>query len=170
MLMDGVTMDVGAVGDLRDCPHAAAAARAVLEHTNHSLLVGKQATAFAKGMGIALHSTVGPIARKMHASWLEKRCQPNYRRNVAPSAKTSCGPYKALNVTRYDEGAAANDLASLFTSWSPTVESIQAASRVVAVDNHDTIAMLVIDSDGLIAAGTSTNGARNKVPGRVGDR
>lgn len=29
--------------------------------------------------------------------------------------------------------------------------------------------MVVVDSDGNIASGTSTNGARHKVPGRVGD-
>jgi len=35
--------------------------------------------------------------------------------------------------------------------------------------NHDTIGMLAMDGEGKIAAGTSTNGARFKVPGRVGD-
>lgn len=29
--------------------------------------------------------------------------------------------------------------------------------------------MIAIDSQGSIAAGTSTNGAKNKIPGRVGD-
>lgn len=29
--------------------------------------------------------------------------------------------------------------------------------------------MLAIDSQGQTAAGTSTNGARNKIPGRIGD-
>lgn len=36
-------------------------------------------------------------------------------------------------------------------------------------NNHDTIGMIAIDMNGHIAAGTSTNGARNKIPGRVGD-
>ena len=31
--------------------------------------------------------------------------------------------------------------------------------------NHDTIGMLAIDKDGNIAAGTSTNGAKFKIPG-----
>lgn len=31
--------------------------------------------------------------------------------------------------------------------------------------NHDTIGMLAIDHNGNIAAGTSTNGARYKIPG-----
>jgi len=35
--------------------------------------------------------------------------------------------------------------------------------------NHDTIAMLVLDSDGNIAGGCSTSGLGGKMPGRVGD-
>lgn len=31
--------------------------------------------------------------------------------------------------------------------------------------NHDTIGMVAIDSNGDIAAGTSTNGAKHKIPG-----
>ena len=35
--------------------------------------------------------------------------------------------------------------------------------------NHDTIGVLAIDTKGHIAAGTSTNGAKFKIPGRIGD-
>jgi N4-(beta-N-acetylglucosaminyl)-L-asparaginase len=35
--------------------------------------------------------------------------------------------------------------------------------------NHDTIGVIAINSTGSMAAATSTNGARNKIPGRVGD-
>ncbi|KHJ99983.1 n(4)-(Beta-N-acetylglucosaminyl)-L-asparaginase domain protein [Oesophagostomum dentatum] len=35
--------------------------------------------------------------------------------------------------------------------------------------NHDTLGMVVLDQNGNLAAGTSTNGARFKIPGRVGD-
>jgi isoaspartyl peptidase/L-asparaginase-like protein (Ntn-hydrolase superfamily) len=35
--------------------------------------------------------------------------------------------------------------------------------------SHDTIGMVAIDADGNMASGTSTNGARHKIPGRVGD-
>jgi len=36
-------------------------------------------------------------------------------------------------------------------------------------ENHDTIALLILDADGNIAAGCSTSGWGGKVPGRVGD-
>jgi hypothetical protein len=35
--------------------------------------------------------------------------------------------------------------------------------------DHDTIAMAVVGADGSVVSGTSTNGARHKVHGRVGD-
>lgn len=36
-------------------------------------------------------------------------------------------------------------------------------------ENHDTISILAIDSQGRTAAGSSTNGAKHKIPGRIGD-
>jgi N4-(beta-N-acetylglucosaminyl)-L-asparaginase len=37
------------------------------------------------------------------------------------------------------------------------------------VDNHDTIALLILGTDGNIAGGCSTSGLAGKLPGRVGD-
>ena len=51
LMMDGATMKVGAVGALRGVKNAIGVARAVLERTRHSLLVGDQATDFAVQMG-----------------------------------------------------------------------------------------------------------------------
>lgn len=36
-------------------------------------------------------------------------------------------------------------------------------------ENHDTIGILAIDSQGHVAAGTSSNGLNYKIPGRIGD-
>lgn len=36
-------------------------------------------------------------------------------------------------------------------------------------ENHDTIGVIAMDTNGHIAAGTSTNGAKYKIPGRIGD-
>ena len=51
MVMDGATLNVGAVGALRGVKNVIGVARAVLERTRHSLLVGDQATNFAVQMG-----------------------------------------------------------------------------------------------------------------------
>lgn len=37
----------------------------------------------------------------------------------------------------------------------------------IGPDNHDTIGMIVIDKDNNLAAGTSTNGLRYKIPGYI---
>ena len=44
MIMDGDTMDVGAVGALRRIQHVISVARKVMTDTYHTLLVGDQAT------------------------------------------------------------------------------------------------------------------------------
>jgi N4-(beta-N-acetylglucosaminyl)-L-asparaginase len=40
MIMDGTTMGVGAVGDLQNIRDAVGVARAVMEHTKHTILAG----------------------------------------------------------------------------------------------------------------------------------
>lgn len=69
--------------------------------------------------------------------------------NVKPDATTTCGPYHPqMKLAR-----------TKFEHFSSTSDE----------NNHDTIAMIAIDIQGKIAAGTSTNGLRHKIPGRVGD-
>ncbi|XP_055631263.1 N(4)-(Beta-N-acetylglucosaminyl)-L-asparaginase-like [Toxorhynchites rutilus septentrionalis] len=162
MVMDGNTMNVGAVAAMRNIKHAIAVARHVLENTKHTLLVGSRATEFAVMMGFHRESLQTKRSREMWEEWKNNHCQPNFWTNVIPSPSMSCGPYEPIS---------ANSLDSKFWS-SPTnnVDEQQKQSRV-QIDryNHDTIGMIVLDSEGRLAAGTSTNGARNKIPGRVGD-
>ncbi|KPI91143.1 N(4)-(Beta-N-acetylglucosaminyl)-L-asparaginase [Papilio xuthus] len=146
LLMDGKTMNVGAVGALRRIKNAVGVARHVLENTKHSILVGSQATQFAMQMGFHEESLTTPESKKLWSTWAnENNCQPNFWMNVKPNPNKYCGPYhnhmskeriRHMEVDRY---------------------------------NHDTIGMVAIDKNGDIAAGTSTNGAKFKIPGRVGD-
>ena len=155
MIMDGTTMDVGAVADLRRVKDAARAARLVLEHTSHTLLAGDQATQFALEMGLQETNLTTAHSHDMWTQWQANDCQPNFRVDVTPDPSASCGPYKPLRA------AATRPTASAARRTS--------AARGIGPANHDTIAMVTIDRDGHLAAGTSTNGATNKVPGRVGD-
>lgn len=61
--------------------------------------------------------------------------------NVVPDPRESCGPYEPIE---------AND-----------VERDMEFSS----ENHDTIGMIILDRNGKLVAGTSTNGARFKIPG-----
>ncbi|XP_014486451.1 PREDICTED: N(4)-(Beta-N-acetylglucosaminyl)-L-asparaginase-like [Dinoponera quadriceps] len=147
LIMDGVAMDVGGVGGLRDVKSAISVARKVLENTKHSLLGGSLATDFALQMGFKKESLETDESKNMWQQWKEKKCQPNFWKNVLPDPTTSCGPYRPSSMKNNSD----NDL------------------LIGSEDNHDTIGMLAIDSEGCMAAGTSTNGAKNKIPGRIGD-
>ncbi|XP_078071229.1 N(4)-(beta-N-acetylglucosaminyl)-L-asparaginase [Mustelus asterias] len=149
MIMNGDTMEVGAVGNLRRIKSAISVARAVMEHSSHSLLVGESASIFAQDMGFLSEDLMTNTSLSMHAKWLSKNCQPNYWKNVLPNAKTSCGPYKPLKG-----------------HWS---KKRRKPAQVADVHDHDTIGMIVIDKSASVMAGTSTNGAKHKIPGRVGD-
>lgn len=79
-----------------------------------------------------------------HESFINTR----HFQNVVPDPMTSCGPYHPKDT---EDNSHNND------------------SSVGSEENHDTIGILAIDSERRTAAGTSTNGARNKIPGRIGD-
>ncbi|CAH0561457.1 unnamed protein product [Brassicogethes aeneus] len=84
---------------------------------------------------------------KMYEDWKKNNCQPNFWQNVHPDPTKNCGPYiYATNEITKDGG-----------------------NSVFGDKNHDTIGMIVVNSNGHVVAGTSTNGATHKIPGRVGD-
>ncbi|XP_055522051.1 N(4)-(beta-N-acetylglucosaminyl)-L-asparaginase-like isoform X3 [Leucoraja erinacea] len=114
MIMNGDTMEVGGVGDLRRIKSAISVARAVMVHSTHTLLVGQSASIFAQNMGFPSEGLTTNVSLSEHLEWLNQKCQPNFR--------------KILNL-----------------------------------------GMITIHRNGLIAAGTSTNGLLHKIPGRVGD-
>ena len=150
MIMDGSTLNVGAVGCLRRIKPAIRVARKVMEKTRHTLLVGEKATDFAVGQGFLEESLSTEESREMWQKWKEGGCQPNFWQN-SPNSDTFCdGP----NNQQREKHDPKRD-GTCCVKWGEK--------------NHDTIGMLALDSEGNLAAGTSTNGAKFKIPGRVGD-
>ncbi|KAI2472938.1 asparaginase-domain-containing protein [Annulohypoxylon bovei var. microspora] len=152
MIMDGTTMKSGAVAALRRVRDAVSVARAVLEHTTHTLLAGDFATDFAVQNGFAAQNLTTDASAASCAAWRAAGCQPNYRINVSPDPGSSCGPYEPLALNSSDGAAYA--------------EELRPRGRP---EGHDTISMIALHTSGAMAAGTSTNGAGRKIPGRVGD-
>ena len=150
MIMDGQSANVGAVGALRHVRDAAKVARHVLDNTAQTLLVGSMASDFANEMGFANQTLESDKTRKEHAKWVNGKCQPNYYVNVTPDPSSSCGPFSPIS----DENDAQIHRRRQF---------------LVSEENHDTIGMIAFDAHGKTAAGTTTNGLNNKIPGRVGD-
>nr|XP_019940958.1 PREDICTED: N(4)-(beta-N-acetylglucosaminyl)-L-asparaginase [Paralichthys olivaceus] len=146
LIMNGDTMEVGAVADLRRIKNAIGVARAVMEFTDHTLLVGEAASMFAENMGFLAEDLTTNNSVNIFSRWLGSNCQPNYRKNVFPDPSKSCGPYKPRAILKEEKRA-----------------------QHANTHSHDTIGMVALDQDGHVAAGTSTNGMNHKVPGRVGD-
>ena len=155
MIMDGSSLNVGGVGCLRRIKPAIRVARKVMEKTRHTLLVGEKATAFAVGQGFPEESLSTEESREMWRKWKEGGRQPNFWQN-SPGSGTSSVPKEKPGGD--EDGTAA--------SYDPKSDDtcVQWGQK-----NHDTIGMLALDSEGNLAAGTSTNGAKFKIPGRVGD-
>ncbi|XP_015877747.3 probable isoaspartyl peptidase/L-asparaginase 3 isoform X1 [Ziziphus jujuba] len=159
MIMDGVTMEVGAVAAMRYVKDGIKAARLVMQHTEHTLLVGEKASAFAISMGLPGPSNLSSSeSMEKWTKWRENHCQPNFWKNVVPLG--SCGPYHAKSLLSPSDSTC---------SKATLVGSIKSRPSHIGIHNHDTISMAVIDKLGQIAVGTSTNGATFKIPGRVGD-
>ncbi|KAF3764188.1 hypothetical protein M406DRAFT_339864 [Cryphonectria parasitica EP155] len=159
LIMDGTTLNTGAVAGLRRVRDAIGVARLVLDYTQHSMLSGDLATRFAVDFGGFVEeslTTEESLARC--AAWRAAACQPNYRAGpVVPDPERHCGPYtpwesiESLDVTE--------------------MELRRRSDEYVTSDgmSHDTISIIAIHEDGTMASGTSTNGAVHKIPGRVGD-
>ena len=145
---------VGAVAALRNIKNVISVARAVMEHTRHTMLVGDQATEFALAMGFKQENLTSKFSADLHSHWLKNNCQPNYWNpsTVAPDPTKFCGPYKPM--IRH---APLNKIEK--TQTRPEINRY----------NHDTIGVVTLDTAGRLASGTSTNGAKYKIPGRVGD-
>ncbi|MBA0689458.1 hypothetical protein Goari_007187, partial [Gossypium aridum] len=159
LLMNGATMEVGAVASMRYVKDGIKAARLVMQHTKHTMLVGERASIFAISMGLPGPTNLSSSeSMEKWTRWKENNCQPNFRKNVVPV--DSCGPYQPKDNLGHNKGI-----------WSEanSIGTIESRTCLVGPHSHDTISMAVIDKMGHVAVGTSTNGATFKISGRVGD-
>lgn len=147
LIMDGPSHDAGSVAGLKRIKNAISVARAVMEYTKHTLLVGEAATQFAVEMGHKEQSLSHIDSVNRYLKWLNNSCQPNFRLSVSPDPSVNCGPYEPIEPINKQDKTNVN----------------------INQKSHDTIGMIAVNSKGDIAVGTSTNGAAHKIPGRVGD-
>ncbi|CAF0928928.1 unnamed protein product [Brachionus calyciflorus] len=147
LIMDGRTHDAGSVAGLRRIKNVISVARAVMEHTKHTLLVGDLATQFAIDMGFQQQDLHYFDSLEKYIIWLNNSCQPNFRLNVYPDPEKFCGPYKPIKNLNF------------------LSNKEKRLNKYVSKKLHDTIGMIAINSYGDISVGTSTNGASHKIPG-----
>eukprot|EP01134_Creolimax_fragrantissima_P004547 CFRG4547T1 len=151
LIMDGPGVLVGSVGGLDGVRDAVGVARAVMDHTQHTLLIGEGARHFAQQMGFSDEGTETVTSNTEYKEWLNTKCQPNFYKNMRyGEEKKSCGPYIPNRVPD-------SATAGVKREWD------------VEKYGHDTIAAIHMDRDGHFSCATTTNGAAHKVAGRVGD-
>lgn len=154
MVLDGSTHAMGAVAGLRRIKAAVHVARAVMDHSAHSLLAGEGATAFARMLGFPEQSLQTSHSKHIFDEWHAHQCQPNYYRHVV-NQTSACPPYEPEQL-RVDD-------------FEMTRRDMAIAQALITRMNHDTIGMVALSQQGHMAAGTSSNGASHKIAGRIGD-
>ena len=118
-----------------------------MKYTGHTMLVGESVSDFAKQMGFTNESLNTDLSNQQYQNWLDSNCQStNPWRNVY-NLTESCPPYEPI----------------------PFGEEEMEDAEIIDGENHDTIGMIAIDSDGYMSCGASTNGLTLKINGRVGD-
>lgn len=161
LIFDGDTMNMGAVGAMRKVKDAIGVAQKVLVNTEHSFLVGERAGQFAAQVGFVQEPLETNYSLGLYEAWQKENCQPNFWKDVVPDPSKNCGPYTPIPDTKCP--------VSKKVDSTLTNEISQDDCSLFNTGNHDTIGMIVINSKGHVVAGTSTNGANHKIPGRVGD-
>jgi beta-aspartyl-peptidase (threonine type) len=110
-IMDGFTLRCGAVAVLKDVRNPVTVARRVMERSEHVLLAGPGASAFARSVGIPAHDNALLVTPQQRARWERLQVVPGPPENAAPeqpgSLPTSKGTVGAVARDREGHLAAA---------------------------------------------------------------
>lgn len=144
-IMDGRTLNAGAVANLRTVRNPVLAARAVMERSQHVMFVAEGAEAFAREQGL---ECVDPSF-----------FSTPLRREQLERVQRSGDQHTAL-----DHDAGSTDAVPLSFPRAP-----QGTAPLDEDRKLGTVGAVALDVHGNLAAATSTGGMTNKRPGRVGD-
>ena len=149
-LMEGHTLQVGAVASIERIKNPISLARHVLS-SSHVLLAGRGATRFAVDSGIPLCQEEDLQTERQYQNWRRldeeykaQRGEPTYHRRELGSIS-----------------------ARVESDLPPQMNPPE--NGVHPEDKHGTVGAVAIDYAGNLAAATSTGGIPYKLPGRVGD-
>ncbi len=139
--MHGPTLRAGAVACLEGVRTPSKVARAVLQHTDHHLLVGKDAQAFARQMGFALEADLN--TENSRRKWLEWKRRADAEHWLDPAKRAAAGFAAGLSMVR---------------------------DGLIDPDHYyGTINCNGVNARGEVCGVTTTSGLAWKIPGRVGD-
>lgn len=155
-VMHGPSHRAGAVAGLVGIRHAADVARAVLESTNHVLLVGEGARRFAVGHGFPEENLLTERARRLWMHW--RRTRSTVDDWVAPDPSTVhpdvAAFFKLATTAPSGRDAGQTTNTDRWTTFDRPTGTVHAAA---------------VDTDGNVSCATTTSGLAFKIPGRTGD-
>lgn len=153
-VMHGPTRRCGAVAGLRNIKTPSKVARAVMERTDHVMLVGEGALRFAKAMGFKEEDILTEKSRLAWLVWKQSLRDPRGHSNWTDGLDA---PLKAPT-------------AMLRRSFPDADEETLAWAWEVAMNPPSgTINCLALNQKGEMSGVTTTSGLAWKIPGRVGD-
>jgi N4-(beta-N-acetylglucosaminyl)-L-asparaginase len=139
--MHGPKKRAGAVASLEGVRTPSLVAKAVLDDTDHHLIVGKGAQTFARNMGFRIEDDLNTDNSRQ--KWLEWKRKIDPDHYIDPKKRAEAGHRAALEML--------------------------AQGRIREENMHGTINCNGINSKGEICGVTTTSGLAWKIPGRVGD-
>ncbi len=145
--MHGPTRRAGAVACLERIATPSLVAKAVMDHTDHVLLVGDDALRFARRMGFEERELLTAKSREAWLRWKRNPPTPGMWVDTRPAAGTRGGTRTGVRFQPHHEVAEDGALAA----------------------TTGTINMNAVTASGDIASVTTTSGMAYKIAGRVGD-
>jgi N4-(beta-N-acetylglucosaminyl)-L-asparaginase len=156
--MHGPTRRGGAVGALRNIKTPSRVAKAVMEQTDHMMLVGDGALRFAKAVGFQEENLLTEESRIAWVTWKKSLKDPAGHSNWGPGLDAPPAKKKA-EVLR--------ELKEMFPQAADEV--LAEAWECAVHPPHGTINCIALNEKGEMSAVTTTSGMAWKIPGRVGD-
>jgi beta-aspartyl-peptidase (threonine type) len=143
-IMDGLTLQAGAVGAVRNCEHAISLARKVMEELPHVLLAGTGAERFATEMGFPEKDLLTPEAKATWAEIFQKKVPSVYQERrayldgIRRFAKLAADPERPNETVNFIARDANGDLATgVSTSgWSWKYPGRLGDSPIVGAGNY----------------------------------
>jgi N4-(beta-N-acetylglucosaminyl)-L-asparaginase len=145
-VMHGPTHRAGSVASVRRIKNVSRLAKAVMEKTNHVMIVGDGARRFAVAEGFEEMNLLTEHSRKIWLAW---------------KAASSLNWRPGIDSPEWKE-----HISAIFDGDE---KQIAYAEGAIAHPRTGTIPCMAVDSKGDISATTTTSGLSWKIPGRVGD-
>jgi N4-(beta-N-acetylglucosaminyl)-L-asparaginase len=168
-VMHGPTRRAGAVAAIRGCKTPSKVAKAVMEHTDHILIVGQGAREFATAMGFEDENLLTEESRIAWLRWKETLSNSD---KWGPSSFTPA-PASPAGQRRIalEQARPSFLLAERYTggNFERRDDLLAWADEVARKPPTGTINCLALDASSDISGVTTTSGLAWKLPGRVGD-